>query len=96
MINPANFSSLIKFCNDARVINIEAFKSDVATQYLNNIPIFVFGTQHLQLSLELMVFTFVKFLRTADFSLYVECLTQLAPWFLDEALILPRRKRIRR
>ena len=35
-INPANFSSLIKFTNEARVMNIEAFKSDVATQYLNN------------------------------------------------------------
>ena len=35
-INPANFSSLIKFTNYARVMKIEAFKSDVATQYLNN------------------------------------------------------------
>lgn len=35
------------------------------------------------LQLELMVFTFVRSLRTADFSLYTECLTQLAPWFFS-------------
>ena len=30
-----------------------------------------------------MVFTFVKTLRTADFSLFTECLIQLAPWFFS-------------
>lgn len=35
------------------------------------------------LQLELMVFTFVKSLWMADFSLYTECLIQLAPWFFS-------------
>ena len=35
------------------------------------------------LQLELMVFTFAKSLRMADFSLYTECLIQLAHWFVS-------------
>ncbi len=43
------------------------------------IPHFKFWYTTLQL--ELLVLIYVKSLRTANFSLYIDCLTKLAPWF---------------
>ncbi len=43
------------------------------------IPHFKFWYTTLQL--ELLVLIYVKSLRTANFSLYINCLTKLAPWF---------------
>jgi len=36
---------------------------------------------HTTLQLELLVLTYVRSLRTADFPLYIDCLIKLAPWF---------------
>ena len=48
-------------------------------KHSQEIPQFQFWYTTLQL--ELLVLMFVKALRTADFSLYVDSLTKLAPWF---------------
>ena len=45
------------------------------------IPQFYFW--HTALQLELLVFSFVKSLREANFALYVDCLTKLTPWFFS-------------
>ena len=41
------------------------------------------GTRDTALQLELLVFSFVKSLREANFALYVDCLTKLTPWFFS-------------
>ena len=45
------------------------------------IPQFYFW--HTALQLELLVFSFVKSLREANFAMYVDCLTKLTPWFFS-------------
>lgn len=51
------------------------------SQQNKKIPQFQFW--HTALHLELLVLTFIRSLREANFLMYVDCLTQLAPWFFS-------------
>ena len=52
---------------------------DCCARYNQDIPQLYFW--HTALELELLVFSLVRFLREANFALYVNCLTKLTPWF---------------
>ena len=52
--------------------------NDWCVQRKNNCPQFLFWYTALQL--QLLVFTYIRSLREANFPLYVDCLTKLAPW----------------
>ena len=54
---------------------------DWITQQKQDVPQFQFWYTALQL--ELLVLTYVRSIREANFALYVDCLTQLVPWFFS-------------
>lgn len=54
---------------------------DWCGQRIRDMPQFQFW--HITLQLELLLLTCVKSLRTANFSLYMDSLTQLATWFFS-------------
>lgn len=58
----------------------EAF-DDWCTRRNQESPQFQFW--YMALQLELLVLTYVRSLRAANFPLYMDCLTQLAPWFFS-------------
>ena len=80
-------SALYILLKKAYAQHVESLDPDSQSEAFDNwcekhsqeIPQFQFWYTTLQL--ELLVLTFVKALRTADFSLYVDSLTKLVPWF---------------
>jgi len=77
-----------KFCCKNRTTNKKNFLDDAGitfdawyVQRKTESPQFLYWCTCLEL--EILVFTFVRALRTGDFDLYVESMTKLTPWFFS-------------